>query len=223
MQFDHLKRRDFITLVGGAAAAWPLAARAQRPTKLPIIGIIDDAPIWDNFRNGLRELGYVDGRSIAIEYRSAQERPDRFVAAATELARLPVDVHCDLGYSAHADARCQNLVDCNIFYQHRPAAEQLCGRASSALTHSLHDFVCHQILNMFWKNDASQLPAPCYQVESKPKAVFRRQFDGCCHLKPADPIMRRAENLPSSSYCLSVYSNRAWGRVCRDSHRPTDG
>src|SRR5215813_4635336 len=88
-----MKRREFITLLGGAAVAWPLAVRAQqRPTKLPVIGIIDDAPIWDNFRKGLRELGYVEGRNIAIEYRSAKGSPDRLVAAATELAQLPVDV-----------------------------------------------------------------------------------------------------------------------------------
>jgi ABC-type uncharacterized transport system substrate-binding protein len=87
-----MKRRKFITLLGGAVA-WPFAASGQqRPTKLPIIGIIDDAPIWNNFRNGLRELGYVEGRNIVIEYRSAQGRPDRFVAAGTELAHFPVDV-----------------------------------------------------------------------------------------------------------------------------------
>src|SRR5262249_32784660 len=90
---DRMKRREFITLLGSAAAAWPLAARAQqRPAKLPVIGIIDDAPIWDNFRKGLRDLGYIEGRNIAIEYRSAKGSPDRLVAAATELAQLPVDV-----------------------------------------------------------------------------------------------------------------------------------
>jgi putative ABC transport system substrate-binding protein len=87
-----VNRRAFITLVGGAAA-WPLAARAQQSvTKMPRVGIIDNAPIWDHFRQGLRDLGYIEGRNIAIEYRSAEGRPDRLVAAATELARLPVDV-----------------------------------------------------------------------------------------------------------------------------------
>jgi putative tryptophan/tyrosine transport system substrate-binding protein len=88
-----VRRRQFITLLGGAAVAWPLAAHAQqRSTKLPVIGIISDAPIWDNFRKGLRDLGYIEGQNIAIEYRFAEGRPDRLVAAATELARLPVDV-----------------------------------------------------------------------------------------------------------------------------------
>jgi hypothetical protein len=55
-----MRRRDFFSLLGGAAAALPLAARAQhRPAKTPLIGIIDDAPIWDHFRQGLSDLGYV--------------------------------------------------------------------------------------------------------------------------------------------------------------------
>ena len=86
-----LRRRELITLLGGAAATWPLAARAQQ-SKMPRIGIIDNAAIWDHFRQGLRDLGYIEGRNIAIEYRSAEGRPGRLVAAATELVRLPVDV-----------------------------------------------------------------------------------------------------------------------------------
>ena len=88
-----LRRRELITLLGGAAATWPLAARAQQQVlKIPRIGIIDNAAIWDHFRQGLRDLGYIEGRNIAIEYRSAEGRPGRLVAAATELVRLPVDV-----------------------------------------------------------------------------------------------------------------------------------
>jgi len=86
-----MKRREFITLLGGGAAAWPLAARAQQ-AKMPRIGIIDNAAIWDHFRQGLRDLGYIEGRNIAIEYRSAEGRPERLAAVASELARLPVDV-----------------------------------------------------------------------------------------------------------------------------------
>ena len=88
-----MKRRDFISLVGGAAA-WPLAARAQYSTQVPRIGIIGwrEAAIWNQFRRGLRDLGYIEGRNVTIEDRSAEERPDRLAAAATELARQPVDV-----------------------------------------------------------------------------------------------------------------------------------
>jgi putative ABC transport system substrate-binding protein len=77
-----IRRREFITLLGGAAA-WPLTARAQhRPAKTPLIGIIDDAPIWDHFRQGLSDLGYVEGRDIVFEYRSAEGQPDRLAAVA---------------------------------------------------------------------------------------------------------------------------------------------
>jgi putative tryptophan/tyrosine transport system substrate-binding protein len=100
-----MKRRAFITLLG-AAAAWPLAARAQRrPSKIPRIGIIDDAPIWDHFRQGLRELGYIEGQSVAFEYRSAEGKSDRLAAAASELAHLPVDVIAASGTAAAAAAK----------------------------------------------------------------------------------------------------------------------
>jgi putative tryptophan/tyrosine transport system substrate-binding protein len=92
-------RREFITLLGGAAAAWPLSAGAQqRPT--PRIGIIDQSSIWDHFRRGLSELGYVDGRDIFIEYRSAQGRFDQLAAVASELAGLSVDVIVTSGSAA---------------------------------------------------------------------------------------------------------------------------
>jgi ABC-type uncharacterized transport system substrate-binding protein len=96
-----MKRRDFITLLGGAAAAWPLAARAQQGTS-PIrrIGIIDDGPMWDHFRQGLRELGYIEGQTVVIDYRSAEGKPDRLAAVASELARLPVDVIVTFGTAA---------------------------------------------------------------------------------------------------------------------------
>jgi len=94
-----MERRAFITLLGGAVA-WPLAARAQQSTKIPRIGIIDPAARWAPFRQGLRDLGYIEGQDIAIEYRSAEARPERLVVAAMELARLPVDVMVTMGSPA---------------------------------------------------------------------------------------------------------------------------
>jgi putative tryptophan/tyrosine transport system substrate-binding protein len=85
-----VRRREFITLLGGAAA-WPLAARAQQPAKIPRIGIIDDSPIWNVFRHGLRDLGYLEGQNIAFEYRYAGGLPDRLAWVATELVHRPVD------------------------------------------------------------------------------------------------------------------------------------
>src|SRR5882757_10633876 len=100
MHFRQWKRRELITLFGGAAA-WPVAAGAQqRAAKSPRIGIIDDAPIWDHFRQGLRNLGYIDGQNIAIEYRSADGQPYRLATVANDLAHLPVDVIVTSGSAA---------------------------------------------------------------------------------------------------------------------------
>ena len=92
-----MKRREFITLLGGAAVAWPLTARAQQGPKIPRVGIIDEAPMWNAFREGLRDLGYVEGRNIAFDYRYANGVPERLAQAAAELVRLPVDVIATYG------------------------------------------------------------------------------------------------------------------------------
>jgi ABC-type uncharacterized transport system substrate-binding protein len=91
-----VKRREFITLLGGAAA-WPLAARAQQAGKPSTIGFLGtDAAAWrpwtDAFVERLRELGWIEGRTIAIEYRWAQGRPERYAEIAAEFVRLKVDV-----------------------------------------------------------------------------------------------------------------------------------
>jgi putative ABC transport system substrate-binding protein len=88
-----MKRRELIFLLGGTALAWPLAAHAQhQPAKMPRIGVIDNSAVWDPFRKKLLELGYVEGRNIAFEYRVAEGVPARLAKGAMELARLPVDV-----------------------------------------------------------------------------------------------------------------------------------
>ena len=92
-----MNRREFICLLGGTALALPLSARAAVPVKFPRIGIIDNTPMWDAFRQELRDLGYVEGRNIAFEYRYAEGAPERLAKAATELARLPVDVIATFG------------------------------------------------------------------------------------------------------------------------------
>ena len=91
-------RREFITLVGGAAVAQPLAARAQPTGKLPIIGFLGTNTAsaqrqWtDAFLQRLRELGWIEGRTIAIEYRWADGRLERSAEIVAELVRLKVDV-----------------------------------------------------------------------------------------------------------------------------------
>jgi putative tryptophan/tyrosine transport system substrate-binding protein len=92
-----MKRREFITLLGGAAA-WPLAARAQQPGKLPIIGFLGTgtSSVWNPwigaFEQRLRGLGWSEGRTVAIEYRWGEGRPERFAEIAAEFVRLKVDV-----------------------------------------------------------------------------------------------------------------------------------
>src|SRR6516165_10101450 len=106
MQVNPLRRREFITLLGGAAVARPRAARAQQGgVRIPRIGIIDDAPIWDHFRQGLHDLGYVVGQNVALEYRAAQSNVDLLRRAALELAALPVNVFVTQGTPATRAAR----------------------------------------------------------------------------------------------------------------------
>jgi hypothetical protein len=99
MHFHQRKRRDFITLLGGAAAAWPLAASAQQQSgKPPTIGFLGAAsPLawskWvDSFVQRLRELGWIEGRNVAIEYRWAEGRSERYAEIAAEFVRRNVDV-----------------------------------------------------------------------------------------------------------------------------------
>jgi len=93
-----VKRREFITLLGGAAVAWPLAARAQQAGKLPTIGFLGQTTLSGGsewvaaFVQRLHELGWNEGRTIAIEYRWAEGREERFAEIAAEFVRLRVDV-----------------------------------------------------------------------------------------------------------------------------------
>ena len=92
-----MRRRDFITLLGGAAATWPLAARAQQPA-MPVIGVLYDvsAAEWAHpmagFHRGLAEMGFVEGRNVAIEYRWAEGQYDRMPAMADDLIRRKISI-----------------------------------------------------------------------------------------------------------------------------------
>ena len=102
MQFDKLKRREFITLLGSVAAAWPLAAHAQQP-KMPVVGFLssrspdESAGVVAAFRQGLRETGFVEGRNLAIAFRWADGRYDSLPALAAELVDLPATLICAAG------------------------------------------------------------------------------------------------------------------------------
>jgi putative ABC transport system substrate-binding protein len=96
-----LQRREFITLLGGAAAAWPMAVRAQQPA-MPVVGFLgvrspDDTATLAAFRRGLNEGGFVEGQNVMIEYRWAIGQYDRFPAQAAELVQKPVAVLVSAG------------------------------------------------------------------------------------------------------------------------------
>ena len=100
-----MKRREFMTLLGGAAAAWPLAARAQQPAKVPRVGILspaasETAGTLTAFREGIRDLGYVEGQTVALDFRLSKGVMDALPALAAELVRIPVNVIVTDGTSA---------------------------------------------------------------------------------------------------------------------------
>src|SRR5207253_7636877 len=110
-----MRRRELITLLGGTAA-WPLAARAQQSGKLPTIGFLGAAtPLsWSDwtaaFVQRLRELGWVDGRTVTIEYRWAEGRSDRYTEIAVEFVRLKVDVIVTVGSAVVAAKQVTSVI-----------------------------------------------------------------------------------------------------------------
>jgi putative tryptophan/tyrosine transport system substrate-binding protein len=113
---SHIERRKFLATLGGAAATWPLAARAQQAAKLPTIGFLGGATpsLWSAwvsaFVQRLRELGWVEGRNVAIEYRWAEGRNERYTEIATEFIRLKVDLIVTAGASVVAAKQATSVI-----------------------------------------------------------------------------------------------------------------
>ena len=111
-----MKRREFITLLGGAAASWPLAARAQQAARVPTIGFLGSAtaaawtPFTAAFVQRLRELGWIDGRTVAIEYRWGEARPERLAEIVAEFVRLKVDVIVSGGAAVPVAKRATSVI-----------------------------------------------------------------------------------------------------------------
>jgi putative ABC transport system substrate-binding protein len=111
-----MKRREFITLIGGAAASVPLAARAQQAGNIPTIGFmsVSTPAAWSHFvvafEQRLRELGWINGRTVAIEYRWAEGRTERFVEISAEFVRLKVDLILTGGSAVLAAKRATSTI-----------------------------------------------------------------------------------------------------------------
>src|SRR5262245_46574780 len=108
---SHIERRKFLATLGGAAMAWPVAARAQQTAKLPIIGLVGGAipstqGVWiAAFVQRLRELGWLENRTVAIEVRWTEGRNERYSEIAAEFVRLKVDVIVTQGTPATIAAK----------------------------------------------------------------------------------------------------------------------
>ena len=108
-------RRELLAALGGAAAAWPLAARAQQAGKLPVIGFIGaDTTSWGPWSGAfvarLRELGWIEGRTVAMEYRWTEGRPERPAEFAAEFVRLNADIIVTNNSSAPAVKRATSII-----------------------------------------------------------------------------------------------------------------
>ena len=123
-----MRRREFITILGGTATTWPLAAHAQPASKLPTIGYLGsstpsaEAPRTNALLQRLRELGWTEGRNFAVEYRWAEGRTERFAEIAAEVVRLKVDIIVTPGSAVPALKQATSVMAVTLIGPQRPSA-----------------------------------------------------------------------------------------------------
>jgi putative ABC transport system substrate-binding protein len=126
-----MKRREVITLLGGTMIAWPLAAHAQQPTKLAMIGFLGagSRSSWgswtDAFAGRVRELGWIEGQTVGIEYRWAEGRSERFAEIAAEFVRLKVDLIVTSGAAGIAAKRATSIIPIILAVANDPIGDGL--------------------------------------------------------------------------------------------------
>jgi putative ABC transport system substrate-binding protein len=167
----YIRRREFIGVLGGVAVAWPLPARAQHaPGKVAHVGIIDDSPSWDPFRQRLRELNYVEGQNIAYVYLRTDGSPAQLDAAAAALVQVPVNVIVAFGTPrAQAAQRATKTIPIVAISISDPIAAGLV----TSLAHPVGNITGNTISR----------PGHCHQETANPQGCLSRGSARCLPLE----------------------------------------
>jgi ABC transporter substrate binding protein len=170
-----MKRREFITLLGGAAAAWPLAARAQQAA-MPAIGFLDgqsfDLHLMTAFRQALKDAGYIEGRNVAIYFRSADGQTDRLVTLAGDIIgrRVAVIVTTGGGAAALAAYAATTTIPIVFVAGVDPVTSGLVMSLNRPGTNATGVYIFQQVLNRDRRRDGGG----CSKMSDKPLARERK-------------------------------------------------
>jgi hypothetical protein len=203
-----VRRRDFITLLGGAAAAWPHAARAQQPGRLPTIGSGSGTATGQRtwvaaFVQRLRELGWIEGRTVTIEYRWGEGRAERFTEIAAELVRLNVDLILagpDRPLSGKPDIGADIAARPSLTPKRSQAGLKPCSAAVSCLMEVCYPFG--------WRRPTEGVTglgaADCSREPNGARAEAKWTSDNGCVASACSPTSRRFATTASTSMSWPV-------------------